>query len=271
MTFVGSERRRFLGFAVWACLWLVVLAACVHIPETGKSAFILLSPTEEATLGAQAFNDLKRQGKVSTDPTVNAQVQRVVTRLIQQVNVPTARWEVVVFEDPSPNAFALPGGKIGVHTGILPITENDAGLATVLGHELAHVTLRHGAQRFSQQAALALGGQTLAIALQQQEQRTTQLALAAFGVGSQLFVALPFSRNQEIEADQIGLRYMARAGYDPKEALGFWRRMAQYAQSRGGRPPEWLSTHPADENRLSAIYQMLPMAEVEYRRATGGG
>lgn len=270
MICAGSKRRA-LGLAAWAVLWLGALAACVHIPETGRSAFILLSPQEEAALGAQAFQDLKRQGKISTDPAVNARVQRVANQLIKQVDVPTARWEVVVFEDPTPNAFALPGGKIGVHTGILPITENDAGLATVLGHELAHVTLRHGAQRFSQQAALALGGQTLAVAMQNQAQRTTQLALAAFGVGSTLFVALPFSRSQEIEADQVGLRYMARAGYNPQEALAFWRRMAAYAQRQGGRPPEWLSTHPADENRLSAIYQMMPMAEMEYRRAIGEG
>ncbi|GAB4241410.1 MAG: M48 family metallopeptidase [Candidatus Methylacidiphilales bacterium] len=268
---MASKRRRYLGLAVWAGAWLVILAACVHIPETGKSAFILISPAEEAAIGAQAFNDLKRQGKVSTAPAINARVQRVANRLIQQVNVPNARWEVVVFDDPTPNAFALPGGKIGIHTGILPITENDAGLATVLGHELAHVTLRHGAQRFSQQAALALGGQTLAVALQRQEQRTIQLAMAAFGVGSTLFVALPFSRSQELEADQIGLRYMARSGYDPKEALGFWRRMAAFARSQGGRPPEWLSTHPADENRLSAMYQMMPLAEMEYQRAIGGG
>jgi predicted Zn-dependent protease len=265
----GSEPSAFRW--IWAVCLILLVAACVHIPETGQSAFLILSPQEEAALGAQAFNDIKKSGKVSTDAATIQRVRAVAQRLIQQVNVPTAQWEVVVFDDPTPNAFALPGGKMGVNTGILPLTENDAGLAAVLGHELAHITLRHGGQRLSREVAIGMGSQVLALAMQNQSPELTQMTMVAFGVGTQVGATLPFSRAEEIEADQIGLRYMARAGYDPKEALNFWRRMAAYSARRGGRPPEFLSTHPADETRLSAIYQMLPLAEAEYQRATGGG
>jgi predicted Zn-dependent protease len=253
---------------IWTAGALLAVAACVHIPETGQSAFMMVSPSQEAAMGAQSFEELKRTKKISQDPAANAQVRRVTDRLIRQVAMPEARWEVLVFEDPTPNAFALPGGKMGVHTGILPLTQSDDGLAVVMGHEIAHVKLRHGGQRFSQQFGIMLGYSALGIALQNEDWKTRQLFMTAAGIGSQVFLTLPFSRQHEYEADRIGLTYMAQAGFNPNEAPKFWRRMQ--GASGGGKPPEWLSTHPSDENRIRQLEQLLPQAEIIYRQKTAG-
>jgi metalloendopeptidase OMA1, mitochondrial len=257
-----------LGRLLWVFISLSVLAlvACVQLQESGKSVFLVTTPEQEASLGAQSFQQLKQGGSVSGDPIANAQVQRVAEKLIRQMNIPNAKWEVVVFDDPSPNAFALPGGKIGVHTGILPLTQTDAGLAAVLGHELAHVSLRHGGQRMSQQSGIMLGYSALGLALSNEEYKTQQLWMTAAGVGSQVFLTLPFSRSHEYEADRYGLLYMARAGYDPHEAIAFWQRMKAASESSGNKPPEWFSTHPADENRIKQLQTLLPQAEAEYQR-----
>ncbi|NJK90927.1 MAG: M48 family metallopeptidase [Blastochloris sp.] len=246
---------------------LLFLAACVQLQESGRSVFLVTTPEQEASMGAESFAQLKAGGKISGDPVTNSQVQRVAQNLIRQVNVPNANWEVVVFDDPTPNAFALPGGKIGVHTGILPLTQNDAGLAAVLGHELAHVTLRHGGQRFSQQSGIMLGYSALGIALANEEYKTRQLWQTAAGIGSQVFLTLPFSRSHEYEADRYGMTYMARAGYDPQEAINFWKRMEAASNQPGSKPPEWLSTHPADSNRIKQLQDLLPQAQAEYQRA----
>ncbi|MDZ4788348.1 MAG: M48 family metallopeptidase [Blastochloris sp.] len=252
-------------WVIWTTVFLT-LAACVQLKESGRSVFLITSEAQEASMGAQSFQQLKQGTKASSDPVANAQVQRVAQKLIAQVNVPHAQWEVIVFDDPTPNAFALPGGKIGVHTGILALTQSDAGLAAVLGHELAHVTLRHGGQRFSQQFGLMLGYSAVSVALANEEYKTQQLASTAFGVGSQVFLTLPFSRSNEYEADRYGLTYMARAGYDPAEAVNFWQRMKAASESSGGKPPEWMSTHPADENRIKQLQDLLPQAQAEYQR-----
>lgn len=246
---------------------LVILAACVTLDESGKQAFILMTPDEELQMGVASFNQLKQSGKISHDPAANAQVQRVAQRLIPQVRVPGAQWEVLVFDDPSPNAFALPGGKIGVHTGILPLTQNDDGLAAVLGHELAHVTLRHGGQRVSQQLMVGLGSAAIDVGLAMNDVKHRGEIMSGLGVGATLGLVLPFSRGHELEADRYGLIYMARAGYNPEEAVAFWQRMKDYSERSGGKPPEWLSTHPADENRIAQIKQLLPEVMKERRPA----
>jgi metalloendopeptidase OMA1, mitochondrial len=246
---------------------LCIIVGCVTLNESGKSAFILTSPTQEAQMGIASFAQLKQSTQVSGDPVANAQVQRVAQRLIQQVNMPNVQWEVVVFEDPTPNAFALPGGKIGVHTGILPIAQTDDALAAVLGHELAHVTLRHGGQRVSQQLAIA-GLSTIAdigMAMNDVQERGT--IMSGLGVGASVGLILPFSRSNEYEADKYGLFYMARAGYNPEAAIGFWQRMRDYSNSQGGKPPEWLSTHPADDNRIAQIRTLIPQAREQAARS----
>jgi predicted Zn-dependent protease len=249
-----------------AAVVAALIAACTTIPETGRSTFFITSPKQEAEMGIQSFKDIKKSEKISKDPAANAQVKRVAGKLIKQVSVPNAKWEIVVFEDPTPNAFALPGGKIGVNTGILKITQNDDALAAVLGHELAHVTLRHGGERMTAQFATQLGYTTMAMALQNEDYKTQQFAGTAFGVGSQVFGVLPFSRYQESEADRVGIMYAAKAGYDPREAVAFWERMEAYGSQHGGSPPEFLSTHPADQSRIEQLKQLMPSAMAEYQR-----
>lgn len=252
-------------FSLWAGGWgLLAVIGCATISETGEKRFIVISPEQEASLGAQSFTTLKQEGKISPDPAANAQVQRVVARLVPQVQAAGAQWEALVFEDPTPNAFALPGGKIGVHTGILPIASNDAGLATVLGHELAHVSLRHGAQRMSRQLAVNGFLSLTDFYAQASQWKQRELILGALGAGANVGVVLPFSRDNELEADRIGLRYMALAGYDPREAVAFWERME--AASSGNKPPEWLSTHPADSNRIAQLKSLLPEALALYQK-----
>jgi predicted Zn-dependent protease len=246
----------------------LIVVACATISETGEQRFILTTPSQEAEMGFTAFNDLKQSMKVSNDRVAIAQVQRVANRLIPHVKVPHAQWEVLVFDDPSPNAFALPGGKIGVHTGILPITKNDAGLAAVMGHELAHITLRHGGQRVSRQLAIQMGVTALDIGLASNQENYPQYRpqiLAGLGVGTSIGLVLPFSRDNEYEADRIGMRYMARAGYDPREAVELWKRMKDHSSKHGGKPPEFLSTHPADSNRIAQLERYLPEALAEYQ------
>jgi predicted Zn-dependent protease len=249
---------------------LCTLVSCVTLDESGKQAFIIFSPAQEAQMGAASFTQLKQSSKVSNDPVANAQVQRVAQRLIAHVNYPHAQWEVVVFDDPTPNAFALPGGKIGVHTGLLPITQTDDALAYVIGHEIAHVTLRHGGQRVSQQMAIAGITTITDIALAMNEVREREIIMSGLGVGATVGLILPYSRAHEYEADKYGLFYTARAGYDPEAAIGFWERMKAYADRRGGKPPEWLSTHPVDDKRIAHLRALIPEAKAQAPRAAQG-
>jgi predicted Zn-dependent protease len=250
------------------------LAGCATAPETGRSQLLLVDSDQEAKLGLQAFQEIKSETPISRDPKKNAQLQSVGKRIARVAKLPNARWEFVLFDDPKqPNAFALPGGKVGIYTGILPITKDDAGLATVIGHEVAHAAARHGAERMSQGLAVQVGGGILSAALGASGYggATQDLAMQAYGVGAQLGVMLPYSRTQELEADRIGLLYMARAGFDPREAIAFWQRFQAYKAKSGGRTPEFLSTHPLDDNRIAQLQKFLPQALAEYERAKARG
>lgn len=247
-------------------LLAAVLSACTTAPETGRSQLLLISPAQEAQLGFQSFQTIKKKTPISRDRKANATLQKVGRRIAAVAPLPNAKWEFVLFEDDSANAFALPGGKVGVYTGILPITKNEAGLATVIGHEIAHAVARHGAERISHDLAIQLGGVALGAALGGQSGVTRDLAMQAYGIGTKVGVALPYSRTQELEADHLGLLYMARAGYDPREAIAFWERFQDYSR-RQGRPPEFLSTHPMDERRIAKLRQLLPEAMAAYQRA----
>jgi predicted Zn-dependent protease len=239
-------------------------ASCTTVPETGRSQFNILSPSEEMQLGFSSFEQLKKEVPVSRDAAANALLQRVGRRIAAVATLPGAQWEFVVFESKEANAFCLPGGKVGVYTGILPITHDEAGLATVIGHEVAHAVARHGGERVS----TALGLQAVGTVLGAMTAGGPYGAAIsqAYGLGAQLGVALPHSRAQESEADHIGLLYMARAGYDPEAAIGFWQRFAEFNRRSGGRETPWfLRTHPLDETRIAQIRALMPQAKAQFR------
>lgn len=241
---------------------------CATVPETGRSQLLLVSPAQEVQMGFQEFEKLKKTVPISRDQAANAQLQRVGQRIAAVAPLPNARWEFVLFDKPdTPNAFALPGGKVGVFSGILPITRDDAGLATVIGHEVAHAVARHGAERMSEAMLIQLGGQVLEQATLGRSEGSRVLMQQAYGIGTAIGVALPHSRGQELEADRLGVLYMARAGYQPREALGFWKRFAEYKNKKGGgKQIEFLSTHPLDDQRIRQIEGLIPQAEMEYRK-----
>ena len=249
---------------------IVVVTACTVVPDTGRKQFNPLSPNEEAQLGLTEFEKLKRSKQVSRNPAYNAQVQRVGQRLAQVMPVPNAQWEFVVFEDPTPNAFALPGGKVGIHTGMFQITETDAGLAAVVGHEVGHVVARHSGERMAQGALTAGIAAVAGEALRRNTDMGTagQVATGAALGGAALLHVQRFSRNQELEADQLGALYMARAGYDPRESVELWKRFAAWRAETGNvsRTPAFLSTHPLDEVRIAELERFMPRALTEYRQ-----
>jgi len=247
---------------------VATLAACATAPETGRSQLLLINPAQEAEMGFHAFQEMKREEPIVRGGGQTERLRKVGQRIAAVAKVPHAQWEFVLFkDDDNVNAFALPGGKVGVFTGILPITENDAGLATVIAHEIAHVVARHGAERMSQSALIQVGGSVLSAALGTDGGVSRDIAMQAYKIGTTVGVALPYSRTQEAEADHLGLLYMARAGYDPRQAIAFWQRFAEYGRKRGGGPPEFLSTHPLDESRIVALERLLPEALQEYERA----
>jgi predicted Zn-dependent protease len=215
----------------------------------------------------QAYQDVLDHERAVTSGPEFEMVKRVAARLAAATGTQGADfdWRVSLIQSSEQNAFCLPGGKIVVYTGILPIAGNEAGLATVMGHEMAHATARHGAQRVLQQelAQTALIGAQ--VSLSQMDSRERAGVMAAIGAGAQYGVLLPFSRDHESEADKIGLHYMARAGYDPREAISFWERMSQL--ENGGRVPEFASTHPSHETRIRDLQAEMPRALEEYQAA----
>jgi predicted Zn-dependent protease len=181
--------------------------------------------------------------------------------------MPNAQWEFVVFQSQDANAFCLPGGKVGVYTGILPITKDEAGLATVIGHEVAHAVARHGGERMSEAIVIQGLGNLLGAGLSKADPAWQAVGATAYGVTTAVGRELPHSRTQESEADQIGLIYMARAGYDPEAAVQFWQRFAAVNQQQGASTPAFLRTHPTDETRIRQLREWMPRAKAEYERA----
>ncbi|WP_404423850.1 M48 family metallopeptidase [Nibricoccus sp. IMCC34717] len=242
----------------------VVFAGCYTVPETGRQAFVL-PIFDDVAMGAQAFAEIRAKERPSTNAADIARVERVGRRIATAVGdrLPGAQWEFVTFEAPETvNAFALPGGKVGVYSGLLRLAANDDELAFVMGHEIAHVTSRHGAQRMSAAAVAAVGG----IALEQMTEgrRNRDLVLAAYGLGA-TGGTLAYSRFHESEADSIGLRFVAHAGYDPRASVTFWRKMQ--AKANGSRVPEFLSTHPSDDRRISDLEREIPSVLPLYEAA----
>ena len=278
------ERRALLGVGVRtaASLWSVAglgaivgllegLAGCVRAPGTARDQLIYLSEEKEMAMGLGAFREVLRQAPLSDNPEINEMVHRVGNRIAKAANKPEYQWEFAVIQDDRTiNAFALPGGKVAVFTGILKVTKTETGLATVMGHEVAHALQRHGAERMSR-GILEQIGQLGALAAGAATGRAdaAMAAMTAYGVG----VTLPFDRRQESEADYIGLRLMAQAGYDPSQAVSFWERMSGCPRAMIGKLcfrsqqaiPEFLSTHPSDVTRINQIEAWVPEAMKHYR------
>jgi predicted Zn-dependent protease len=260
--------------------WLILLpflllqaSGCVTNPYTKRWQLLMVPQSYEANLGAQAYQDVLSDPKVrvSQNPAEVAPVQRVAARIIEAAirskyteAANDFKWEVTVIKDDgTKNAFALPGGKIAVYTGIFPVADNESGLAAIIGHEVVHALARHGSERMSQGvlAQIGLVGASIAMQTQGFSPMTSQAAMSALGVGTQVGVLLPFSRAHESEADYIGLLLAADAGYDPQEAVRVWQRMQE---SGGQQPHEFLSTHPGHDTRIKRLTEHMPEALALY-------
>jgi predicted Zn-dependent protease len=244
-------------------LLALVIAGCATVPITGRKSLNLIPESQEMALGADSYKQVLSTSKIEDSGPAADMVRRVGQRIAAVAEKPQFTWEFnLIKDDTTVNAFCLPGGKVAVYSGILPVTKTDAGLAVVLAHEIGHAVARHGGERMTDQLAFQLGGAALSELLKSKSPATQNVLLAAYGAGGTVGVLLPFSRNEESEADHIGLVLMARAGYDPHEAVQFWQRME--AASNGQAPPEFLSTHPSHGHRIDDIQQWLPDAMKEY-------
>lgn len=246
-------------------LSLILLVACTTAPFTGRSQLMLVSEGQELGLGEEAYRHTLRDSVLLRDYEAERIVRKVGERIARAANKPDYKWEFRVIDDPEMvNAFAVPGGKVAVYSGIFPVARDEAGLAVVLGHEVAHALLRHAGERMSQGQLLGAG-----LAIAGASGINPQL-LQVFGMGASVGLILPFSRSQESEADQVGLTLMAKAGYDPRVSLGVWERMEKKESGRErGAPPEFLSTHPGYETRVQRLREYIPEALTHYRPAEG--
>jgi len=248
-------------------LWIT---SCATSP-TGRKQIMLVSDDTMNQMGIQSFDQIKKQSPIETDPKINAYVKCIAVPITQAAKGRTSvdNWEIVVFKDPTANAFALPGGKIGVNTGILPVAKTDAQLATVLGHEVGHVVSRHGAERTSQGEVsnVVLGGAQIAVGDMSSTDRS--LVLGALGAGTQYGVLLPFSRAQESEADLVGLDLMSEAGFDPNQSVELWKNMT--IAGGGKEPSEWMSDHPSDANRMQTLQDNIPKHLAQFQAARAAG
>lgn len=233
-----------------------VIASCTTSP-TGRRQAHLMPASQMDSMGVASFAELKKKTPITTDKTMTAQVKCVVTALLNRNGFNAGEWEVQVFKDESVNAFALPGKKIGVHTGIFKAAKNQDQLAAVLGHEIGHVIAEHGNERVSENLLVqgAMVGASLVVDGKTQKGQTI---MALIGAGANFGILLPFSRTHELEADHIGLLYMAKAGFNPSEARNLWVNMSQVG---GSAPPEFLSTHPSSGSRISQIDDLTPEAQ----------
>jgi len=263
--------RTFLFASLWAMLMLV--GGCAQVPLTGRTQMALLPESTLVEMSLTSYGEFLKENKLSTNKQQTEMVKRVGNRIASAVEkyltdngyasrIADFKWEFNLVDDDTPNAWAMPGGKVVFYTGILPLTQNEDGLAVVMGHEIAHAVARHGNERMSQGLMVQMGGIALSQALREKPEATQALFLTAYGLGSQVGVMLPYSRKHEYEADELGLIFMAMAGYQPAEAINFWTRMSQMG---GPRPPEFLSTHPIDTKRIENIKRVLPKAMEYYQ------
>jgi len=250
------------------------LISCAVVPMTGRKQFVAIPSSQMIALSAESYSQVLADAQlssnnyyVSTVKSVGEKLTAAVEAYLKQNNLESVTdgydWQYNVLVSEELNAWCMPGGQIAFYEGILPVCEDENGIAVVMGHEIAHAVAQHGNERMSQQLALQMGGIALSEALKTQKQETIDLAMLAFGVGAQVGVILPYSRTHEKESDELGLYFMAMAGYNPQSAPAFWERMAGNSESR---PPEFLSTHPDPSNRIEYLNQIMPKA-MEYYNA----
>lgn len=255
-------------------LVLLFLISCSVVPMTGRKQFVAIPSSQMNTLSAESYSQVLAEGKLSTNTNYVNMVKEVGQRLTAAVETYMKQnnleatiegydWQYNVLVSEEINAWCMPGGQIAFYEGIMPVCQDERGVAVVMGHEIAHAVARHGNERMSQQLALQMGGVALSEALKTQKQETIDLAMLAFGVGAQVGVMLPYSRTHETEADEMGLYFMAMAGYNPQAAVDFWKRMEAKSTAR---PPEFLSTHPDPWDRISNLERLMPKA-MEYYNA----
>ena len=247
-----------------------LIVSCATVPHTGRKQLNFLPDKDLDALGARSYSELLVREPSCNDSKINEAVKRVAKRVsaaAEELDHPGFDWKIHVVDRDIPNAFCLPGGKIVVYTGILPYVKNEAGLATIIGHEIAHAVARHGGERLSQQVAIqgisSVGSEIFKDEAGKLDNKTKAI-IGALGLGATIGVLLPYSRIHEMEADRIGQLYMAKAGYDPSESIRLWERMAKI-----NKPPipVWLSTHPADQDRIQNLIKLLPEAQKLYIKA----
>jgi predicted Zn-dependent protease len=253
---------------------LLMLCGCSEVEITGRKQFNIVPDSTMNSMSFQSYGEFLSTHKLSTNTEQTQMVKRVGVRIQNAVEqycksnniedrLEGYEWEFNLVEDPNVNAWCMPGGKVVVYTGILPLAQGEAGLAVVMGHEIAHAFAKHGAERMSQGLVVQMGGAALSVALKDKPELTKNLFMQSYGIGTTLGV-LKYSRTHENEADHLGLVFMAMAGYNPEEAITFWQRMA--AQKKGAQMPEFLSTHPADKTRIQNLKDLLPDAMQYYKK-----
>ena len=254
---------------------LLMLSGCSQVEITGRKQFNIVPDSTMNSMSFQSYNEFLSTHKLSTNAgqtnmvkRVGHSIQNAVEQYCKTNNIEDRlagyKWEFNLVEDPNVNAWCMPGGKVVVYTGILPVAQGETGLAVVMGHEIAHAFAKHGAERMSQSLVVEMGGVALSVALKDKPEQTKNLFMQSYGIGTQVGVLLPYSRTHEKEADHLGLVFMAMAGYNPEEAISFWQRMS--IQKTGAQPPEFLSTHPADRTRIQNLKDLLPDAMQYYKK-----
>jgi predicted Zn-dependent protease len=268
-------RRRERTLLCSLCV-LFFIASCSTVPITGRTQLSLVPPSSMLSMSLQQYDQFLKSNTVSADKVSTAMVKDAGSRIQKAVEtyfiehgmrdeLSNYAWEFNLIESKEVNAWCMPGGKVAVYTGILPVTKDENGLAVVMGHEIAHAVAGHGGERMSHLLAVQMGGLALAVAMAEKPESSRNLWFAAFGLGAQVGFILPYSRVQEYEADRLGLIFMAMAGYEPRHAVTLWERMA--AQKEGKKaPPAFLSTHPADAARIASIRNAIPEAMRYYRK-----
>ncbi len=252
----------------------VVVVRCTSVPITGRKQLLLMPESSMMAMSFTQYDDFLKETKVSTDKKNTELVKSVGARISKAVEQYMANqglsshldgyaWEFNLVDDATPNAWCMPGGKVVFYTGILPYCQDENGIAVVMGHEIAHAVARHGNERMSQQMVTQFGAELGGVMLSEKSPQTQAVFSTVYGLGSQLLVALPYSRSHETEADKLGLIFMAMAGYNPEHAITFWQRMAS---SSGAKSPQFLSTHPSDETRVRDLQNFMHEALKYYNK-----
>jgi len=255
------------------CGLLLLQSSCSQVEITGRQQFNIVPDSLINSMSFQSYREFLSQQKLSRNAeqtqmvrSVGSRIRAAVERYCEQTlcteKLQDYQWEFNLVEDPNVNAWCMPGGKVVVYTGMMPIAQNEAGLAVVMGHEIAHAFARHGSERMTQGLLVDFGGMALSRAIETKPTQTQELFMQSYGIGTQLGFLRPYSRLHENEADRLGLIFMAMAGYDPHEAVAFWQRMS--AAQKGPRLPQFLSTHPADQSRIQNIQDLIPEAMQYY-------